>query len=485
MNTNSKNFTPRITVAALRGGSGKTITSLGLARALAEQGHKIATFKKGPDYIDAAWLGMAAGRACRNLDPFLMTQQTIIRSFLQGSAGSNLAIIEGNRGLFDGVNLQGGFSTAELAKTLGSPVLLVVDCQKVTRTMAAMICGCRDFDPGTRILGVILNRVAGSRHETMLRQSIEEYAQIPVLGKIPRMKKDPLPMRHLGLTPADEYAGPEKALDLLAAIIRENLDINRLLKLARESATTVKLKEHQAECSEKSRFRSPVRIGVIRDAAFQFYYPENLEALEREGAELVFLNAISDRDVPDIDALYIGGGFPETQAEQLSANREFMEPLRNMIENGLPVYAECGGLMYLGRNLLWKDRSYPMLGVLDWDFVLKKRPVGHGYSILDFVRESPFFPAGDVLRGHEFHYSLPVRAGNENGYFCCRVQRGHGFDGRADGFCYKNVFGTYTHIHGLGNEQWAARMAAAALKYKRRRLSACNDTDFPMEQTGN
>ena len=471
MKNNPHQFISRITFAALRGGSGKTIASLGITRALSNRGKTIAVFKKGPDYIDAAWLARAAGRQCCNLDPYLMSREAIIRSFLRRSAASDLAVIEGNRGLFDGVDLKGGFSTAQLARIIGSPVVLVVDCTKVTRTMAAMVCGCRDFDQGVNIIGVILNRVAGGRHEKMLKDSIEMYARLPVLGVIPRMKKDPLPMRHLGLTPADEYEGPDAALDLLADIAEKNVDLERLLRLASRTGNSFPPVSENCPEPDETRPDRKITIGIVRDASFQFYYPENIEALQQQGARVVFLNAVSDTDVPDIHALYIGGGFPETQAQQLSENLPFKKKLRRLIEAGLPVYAECGGLMYLGRNLFWQDNAFQMLGILNWDFVLKKRPVGHGYSVLKFCRDSAFFKKGDIIRGHEFHYSQPVPAGRAGkGRFCCDVVRGHGFDGTAEGFSYKNVFGTYTHIHALGNEKWGRTIVDAAIRYKSKRI---------------
>ncbi len=482
MSKNSKEFIPRLTFAALRGGSGKTIASLGVARALARRGQKITVFKKGPDYIDAAWLSQAAGTPCYNLDAFLMSRQTLTGSFYHRAACSDLAVIEGNRGLFDGVDIKGAFSTAQLAGMLGSRIILVVDCTKVTRTAAAMIKGCMDFEPDVSIAGIILNRVAGRRHESILRGAIEEYAGIPVLGKIPRLKQDPLPMRHLGLTPAFEYRGSEKALDMLADIAEDNIQLHRLKEIAAPLADCNQQVKDDTTSREIPAPMGSVKIGVIRDAAFQFYYPENLEALEKRGAELLFLNAVSDSQVPDMHGLYIGGGFPETQAQHLEANMELKHGLRKLIESGLPVYAECGGLMYLGRNLLWKDKKYQMLGVLEWDFVLKRRPVGHGYSVLSFSDNSPFFKKGDVIKGHEFHYSLPVpTGGSDNARFCCQVQRGHGFDGRVDGISYRNIFGTYTHIHALGNGKWGENMIKACMKYKKDRGTRPADhSELPM-----
>ncbi len=470
---------PSITLAALRGGSGKTIASLAITRALTNRGKRVAVFKKGPDYIDAAWLGRAARGNCYNLDPFLMSEDAIASSFKNRSFGAELAVIEGNRGLFDGVDVRGGFSTAQLARQLKSPVVLVADCTKVTRTMAAMIRGLMDFEKGVEIIGVILNRVAGKRHMNILADSIAKYTGLPVLGIIPRMKEDPLPMRHLGLTPADEYAGPEKALDILGKMAEENVDLDRLLELVDERCRQASSAFDILPTDKKIGHKTFVKIGIIRDSSFQFYYPENLEALEKRGASLVYLNAVSDNTIPEIDALYIGGGFPETQAVQLSANTLFRERLKGLIEAGLPVYAECGGLMYLGRNLVWKDHSYPMLQVLNWDFVLKRKPVGHGYTILELKKDSPFFKRGDVLKGHEFHYSQPVPVDNiQTGYFACQVNRGYGFDGTVDGFCYKNVFGTYTHIHALGNPKWSETMIEAAVNFKEKEKSLSLPQNF-------
>jgi len=461
---NSSKSIKSITIAGLRGGSGKTITSLGIVRALSRKGMKVACFKKGPDYIDAAWLGRAAGSPCHNLDQFLMDDQTIVDSFASRAFSSDIAVIEGNRGLFDGVDVEGSCSTAQLAKLLDSSVVLVVDCTKVTRTAAALVLGCMNLDPDVRITGIILNQVAGKRHRKILTKAIETYTGLPVFGAIPRMKTDPLPMRHLGLTPAYEFKGVDRSLDELADLCEREIDLEGVLELSMEGCTKLFPGVGIESLYPLSRESFPgLRIGVIKDAAFQFYYPENLEAIEHAGAEIVILNALSDTSVPEIHGLYIGGGFPETQAESLSANKGFMQGLREFISAGLPVYAECGGLIYLGRNLFWRDRTFPMTGVLDLDFILERRPVGHGYSIIEFVQDSPFYKKGKRLTGHEFHYSQPVPVPGENpGKFCCKVIRGHGFDGKSEGYCRKNVFGSYTHIHALGERGWAETFLRAA-----------------------
>ena len=476
---------PRLMVAGLKGGSGKTILALGLIRHLSrDRGMAVQPFKKGPDYIDAEWLRSAAasgGRQvqCYNLDQFLMDGRNIVRSFLHRSRRADISVIEGNRGLYDGMDIHGTCSTAELSKLIKSPVVLVMDVTKTTRTAAALALGCRQLDPEVKLSGVVLNQVGGPRHRRVVTRAIEEYAGLPVLGAIPRMKKDPLPMRHLGLTPAFEFEECERALDELARLISENVDIEAIVKMADE-AEGLQTPANMAGAPETVLDMGPLpeerscRIGILRDPAFQFYYPENLEALELAGAELVYLNALSDRSLPGVDALYIGGGFPETQADRLSANKDFMHQLRERIGQGLPVYAECGGLMYLGRSVVWKGRSYPMLDVLAWDFVVGRRPVGHGYSILEVGEENPYHAVGKEIRGHEFHYSRPEPASEsegDRGRFACRVKRGHGFlevDGqKMEGIVHKNVFGTYTHIHGLENPDWARAVVEAALAFSR------------------
>ena len=457
---------PSLTISALKGGSGKTLLTLGLARAWQRRGKKLVSFKKGPDYIDAKWLSRASGTPCYNLDPYLMPRPVIETSFAFRAQGSDFAVIEGNRGLYDGVDIDGAFSTAELAKWLNTPVILVIDCTKMTRTAAALVLGCKELDREVRIAGVVLNRIGGQRHESVLRKSIEKYTGIPVMGALPRMKKDPLPMRHLGVTPCEEHPDVDRALDELADWVAMHVDIDGLEVMAKELAPSACV---QCTSAKKLPRTKRARIGVIKDSAFQFYYPENLEALEKAGAEIVFFSALSDHHIPAIDGLYIGGGFPETHAAQLAANTSLKTELRDAVESGLPVYAECGGLMYLGGNIIWKKESFQMTGILGWDFILEHRPVGHGYSIIKTEKDTPFFAPDTTLKGHEFHYSRPIQVGGQDpGELCCTVVRGHGFDGNREGLVYKNVFGTYTHIHALTLPKWADGIVTAAEKYRER-----------------
>lgn len=463
---------PRIMISALRGGSGKTIVSIGIIAALRAKGSPVSPFKKGPDYIDAGWLGMSAGRPCYNLDTFLMPRMAVVRSFLSHSSPEDTAVIEGNRGLYDGIDISGTTSTAELAKLIQSPVLLCLDCTKTTRTMAAVVDGLRRFDPEVKIEGIVLNRVAGPRHESILRRSIETHTGIPILGALPKLKEQHFPERHMGLIPTPEHDWAQSAIEKAARVAQKYLDLGTIEDIARKAAP------FEEECvgipdpGITSIGSKPVpsdpfpRIGIIRDSAFQFYYPENLEALEEEGAELVYLSPLSTSDLPPIDGLYLGGGFPETHVDALSRNTRFRDSLKSLAENGLPIYAECGGLMYLGRALVLEGTTYPMVGLLPVVYGFSKRPQGHGYTILKVERENPYFPLGSEIRGHEFHYSRVSEWLGSDTDLVFRMERGAGFHNGRDGVSYRNVLALYTHMHALGTPAWAKSMVRNARLFR-------------------
>ena len=467
---------PRLIIAALRGGSGKTIVSIGILAALRARGLSVAPFKKGPDYIDAGWLALAAGRPCYNLDTFLLDADLIRRSFCTHSPQPGVALIEGNRGLYDGIDLDGTTSTAELSKLLGAPVVMCVDCTKTTRTMAAVLSGCVQFDPEVAIRGVILNRVAGARHESILRRTIEHYSGIPVIGAVPKLDRRIFPERHMGLVPTPEHRWAADSIQAIARIGSEHIDLDGLMRIAR-AAPPVDPGGRRGVCRDAALAgddprpvpvspRAAVRIGILRDSAFQFYYPENIEALEAAGAELVFMSPLADGEVPDVDALYIGGGFPETHAQELAGNTRFSGRIRALVADGLPVYAECGGLMYLGEELVLEGRGYPMAGVLPLAFGLFKKPQGHGYTVVSVERANPYYPAGTEIRGHEFHYSRVLRWSGSDDDLVFRMRRGVGIHGDRDGIVFKNVLATYTHIHALGNPGWAPAMVRNAHAYR-------------------
>jgi cobyrinic acid a,c-diamide synthase len=450
---------PRLVVAGLSGESGKTLVSLALLLEARRREVPVRAFKKGPDYIDAAWLRWASGSPARNLDTYLMGFESASRSFGWNGVVQGINIVEGNRGLFDGLDANGTHSSAELAKALQAPVVLVLNATKVTRTAAALVLGCQRLDPDLRIAGVILNQVAGARHERVIRQAIESVCRVPVLGAIPRAPEGALlPERHLGLVPPVEYAGCDALARNVMERVSRYLDFERLLRIA-ESAPAL---PPPAPAASLGASASGLTVGYISDSAFSFYYPENLEALQAAGAGLVAISALSSPRLPEnLDALYVGGGFPVNHADALAGNRDFLASLRDAARSGLPVYAECGGLMLLSQSLTWKGRKHRMAGVLPFEVEVCNTPQGHGYTELEVDVVNPFFPPGTRLRGHEFHYSKVVLLG-EIPATACAVVRGTGcFTGR-DAAVTANTWAAYTHLHALATPEWAQGMLNAA-----------------------
>ena len=454
---------PRMVVGALRGGSGKTTITLGILQALKELGVKAAPFKKGPDYIDPFWHSEAAGHPCRNLDPYMMDRSQIEKSFGFFSRCCDAALVEGNRGLFDGMDANGSYSTAELAKWLGAPLVLVVDCTMTSRTVAAVALGCRDFDPELNLAGVILNPVANARQEKVATRAIEDSTGLKVLGAVPRLKLD-MPERHMGLVPPQEHDAVTAALEGIGREVASRVDVDALLALMRRAGPWTDAGAPDGLFPDKPHEGRRLRIGVVRDAAFGFYYAENLEALENFGAELVFCSALDDDSLPELDALYLGGGFPETHAARLSENESFRDSVRKAAKSGLAVYAECGGLMYLGRSIVVDGRSHAMAGVFPVDFLMRKKPRGHGYSLCRVERENPFIPVGCEFKAHEFHYSEPCWDKTAEMSFAYNVLRGRGIAGDKGGLMRNRVLGTYHHVHALGMREWAPAMLRAAAK---------------------
>jgi cobyrinic acid a,c-diamide synthase len=355
-----------------------------------------------------------------------------------------------------------------LAKLLQVPIVLVVDCTKSTRTVAALVLGCQRLDAQVAIRGIILNRTAGRRHESVLREAIEQACQVPVLGALPRLEQHPVPERHLGLVPPQEHDRLNAAVEQAGRLAERYLDVNAIWELAGRAPA---LDLARPVTIDDAR-QVTARVGVFRDAAFQFYYPENLEALEREGAHLVEISPLEDAGLPDVDALYIGGGFPETSAAALADNTTFRHAVRRAVEAGLPVYAECGGAVFLSEKLVVDGRTYPMAGALPAIFRFGEKPQGHGYALLETVEPNPFFAMGESVRGHEFHYTYLESLTSDAVTFAFRVHRGHGFDGRRDGLCHRNVLASYTHVHALGTRTWAPALLRAAMECRTRTAHA-------------
>jgi cobyrinic acid a,c-diamide synthase len=448
---------PRVVVAGLAGDSGKTLLSLGLISALRSRGLRVAPFKKGPDFIDSAWAGAAAGVPGRNLDSFLMAEEAILGSVGRAAPSSDIAVIEGNRGLFDGMDAEGTHSTARLAMLLKAPVVLVVEATKTTRTVAALVKGCQALDPDLWISGVVVNRVGTGRQEALIRQAVKADTGLEVIGAIPRLP-DRLPSRHLGLVTAIEHPAAQETLQNVARAVEKYVDVSAVINLAARAPALAEVRPMESKCrTEETR----VKIGVLQDKAFSFYYPENLEALQEHGAQLVPISPLVDDELPAIEALYAGGGFPEVYAEQLSANEGLKKAIRERIAQGLPVWAECGGLMYLSESLAVKSSVHPMVGALPVTVEQTSRPQGHGYVQAVVDAANPFLEPGAQLRGHEFHYSR-IRDQGRQLSTVLSLKRGTGVGGKRDGIVAGSVLAMYTHVHALGFPCWAASIVRAA-----------------------
>ena len=440
---------PRVFISAAHKSSGKTTLTLGLCAALHARGHAVQPFKKGPDYIDPLWLGMAAQRACYNLDFHMMQRIEIEQQFGRASASARISLIEGNKGLYDGLDLDGSNSNAALAKLLGAPVVLVIDARGMTRGVAPLILGYQTFDPDIRIAGVILNNLGGSRHESKLRAVIEHYTDVEVIGAVQHDASMQIAERHLGLVPANEQDAARARIRHVGERVAAQVDLERLLAIA-DGAPDLGVPPAAETATPAER----VRIGIAHDQAFGFYYSEDLDSLRAANVELVELDTLHGQTLPELDGLIIGGGFPEMFMTELEANSGLRTQIRDAIESGLPTYAECGGLMYLSRSLSWKGQTRQMVGVVPGDTVMHERPVGRGYARLQPTGDDHWQEA-DSIPAHEFHYSslenLPA-----DSIYAYQVLRGHGIDGRHDGYQQHNLLAGYVHRRGTGAQGWIA-----------------------------
>jgi len=442
----------RLFVSALHKSSGKTMIAVGLAAALSARGRAVQTFKKGPDYIDPMWLAHASGRACYNLDFNTQEPDEILATVARKSQGADVSLIEGNKGLHDGVATDGRDSSAALARLCRAPVVLVVDTLGMTRGVAPMLMGFRAFDPDVRISGVILNKVGTPRQETKLRRAIETYCDMPILGVVGRDAAPAVEERHLGLATPAECAKLDAIIAHLADVVASGVDLDRLLAVADDAPLP-------APPPLPAPARADVTIAIARDAAFGFYYADDFEALERAGARLAFFDALRDDRMPDCDGLFIGGGFPETQAGALAANAALRADIARALAAGLPAYAECGGLMYLSRSLTWRGRTHEMVGAVAADVVMHDRPQGRGLVVVEETPNAPWPAGGGPIAAHEFHYAALENA-DPRLCFAWRVKRGHGIDGAHDGVVVGNLLAGFTHFRDTSRNRWAQRFVA-------------------------
>ena len=453
---------PRLMISASWKSAGKTTVSLGLLRLLAGQGSPVVSFKKGPDYIDPMWHRVASGNECRNLDTWMMGPDGCLESFA-GTCAQNegcIALIEGNHGLHDGMDILGTDSSAGLAALLSMPVLLVVDSRRMNRGVAAQILGLQAMPPHVRIAGVILNHVSSSRQEAKQRLAIETFCKVPVLGAIPVDDSLALTERHLGLVTVGEAPDAEAFILAAAERVAQHCDLKAIRALFDE-APPLDLPAYTPPLHPESPRAS---IGVFRDAAFCFYYTDNLDALRSAGAELVFIDTFEATVLPDVHGLYIGGGFPESFFGELSGNRGLLVDVREKIDAGMPAWAECGGLIYLCRGASYAGRNWPLAGVLPLDIDYQRKPAGCGYLELESCADSVWFREGERVRAHEFHYSKPSSEVDLPCQF--DVARGFGLTGRKDGILYRNLFASYGHLHVASNPCWAERFVSLAAGFR-------------------
>ena len=443
-------------ISAAHKSSGKTTVSIGLCAALSNRNLVVQPFKKGPDYIDPIWLGMAAGRPCYNLDFFTAGKQETILDFARHNQSADISIIEGNKGLYDGLDLDGSNSNAALAKSLQAPVILVIDARGTMRGIAPLLIGYQVFDRDVNIAGVIANMTGGSRHESKLRAAVEHYTDIPFLGALGKDSSISLDEQHIGLIPGYEEPQPNNKISMIADAVNDHIDLDRLIEIA---ATAPENKILVSKPENIVSFHG-ITIGIARDLAFGFYYPGDLDAMRAAGAEIVPINTLTDSELPRIDGLFIGGGFPERYAAELEANIKLRDSIKAAIENGLPAYAECGGLIYLSRKLKWRDETFDMVGAIAGDTTMHDKSCGRGYVKLE--ENSGVFPWGlgndptTLVHAHEFHYSS-IDGLAEGTQFAYTVRRGSGINQKSDGLIYKNLMASYSHLRNTRATPWVER----------------------------
>lgn len=476
-----------LVIAGVSSGVGKTTVTVGLLEALRRRGLRVQAFKVGPDFIDPGFHAQVTGRPSYNLDGWICSREHLLETVAVQARDADIALIEGVMGCFDGFEGKSDDgSTAQVAKWLGAPVVLVADARAMARSGAAIVLGFERFDPELEIAGVIWNRVGGETHARWLDEALQGHCRALPLGWLPRDEALALPERHLGLVTARERRLTPEFLDALVAAIEKRFDLDRLLSLARSSvsprvepaATGVpRGRAPVASMSGESKDRVPAaqmpgvpqgrapvaktKIGVALDEAFQFYYPANFDLLQAAGAELHFWSPLRDAALPPVDGLYLGGGYPELYAKELSANIAMREAVRAFAGSGRPLYAECGGLMYLSSALEDLDGSeHPMVGLLPTHVRMRPKKLTLGYVEVELARDTLLGQRGTVLRGHEFHYSrideLPPSVPR-----AYRVRRRRGGEEQAEGYLLGNVLASYLHLHFGANPLAAGRFVSS------------------------
>ncbi|MBE6493506.1 MAG: Ni-sirohydrochlorin a,c-diamide synthase [Methanosphaera stadtmanae] len=432
----------RIVLTGTGSGVGKTTIATGIMKALSEE-HKIQSFKVGPDYIDPSYHNCATGIPSRNLDSFFMSDGQIRQSFKNGMKHSkaDYAIIEGVRGLYEGMSpINDVGSTASIAKSLNSPVILIINSRSLVRSAAAMTLGFKALDSKINIQGVILNNVKSQKHYLKTKEAVEKLSNTQVLGGITRDSSITMEQRHLGLIPAVEQERIKSFVDKWGELIKENIDLDLLIEIMKDSP---KLEDNYEEIWSKETTKQKTKIGIPFDEAFNFYYHENIEALESNNAEIVYFSPIHDDAIPDVDALYMGGGYPEIFSKELSDNKSMLKSIKKFSDDNHPIYAECGGLMYLSKDI----NNNEMVNVFPYKSMLTKKVQGLSYTIAEVTQKNPILEVGTSYHGHEFHYSKVEYTGNNKNDFAFKMKRGVGITGEYDGLLKNNTLASYIHTH--------------------------------------
>lgn len=447
-------MSPRIIIAGEESGSGKTTITLGLMKALSLRGLKVQGFKTGPDYIDPSYYEVFTGRKGRNLDLWMLNESVVLELFDRNSAGADLSIIEGVMGLFDGAYPDDRGSTAHLSRVLKAPVILVVNLRGSSTSIAATVLGFRLFDPEVRIEGVILNEIGGEYHFNHVRERIEQRTGIRVLGGIPRREEASIEERHLGLIPAVEKPNLGNKAEKIAALLESHVDLESIVNIAKGSPNIPHYEKTVFLGKPKGNM---VRIGLARDEAFSFYYEDNIDILRFYGCEIIPFSPLRDERLPsNLDGIYIGGGFPEIYAYVLQKNSTLKEQIKGFVISGKPVYAECGGLMYLGEQIETVDeREFNMVGALPIKTVMRPKLRALGYREVFVETNVGLFKSGDKMKGHEFHYSDLMPKSELN--FSYKTSGSTGRAGK-DGIYFKNTLASYIHIHLASNPEVARRI---------------------------
>ena len=459
---------PRLVIAGTHSGVGKTTVTLAILAALKGRGRQVQPFKVGPDFIDPGHHSAATGRLSRNLDGWMLREAVNREIFTRASADADLSIIEGMMGLFDGSSPVSEIgSTAELAKQLDAPVLLVIDGSAMARSAAAMVSGYATFDPALRVAGVLFNRVSSEGHYQLLKEAIEQETDVMVVGYLQPDPAVTISDRYLGLVTAMEQ-GTDELYDLLAKAVARTIDLDRVEALARSASEFVRREglgvrgdEIAASRLKPDTSRPAVNVGVAFDQAFCFYYPENLELLELEGAKLVKFSPMNDQVLPDVDMLYLGGGYPELHGERLASNVSMRTAIRQFAGRGGPIYAECGGMMYLTQAILdLAGKSHEMVGLFAAVAVMSREEMTLGYRELQISQPCVLGEAGVNVRGHEFHYSLVEPTGQLQ--YACTLRDAQGKSKGQDGLVVGNTVGLYSHLHFASQPNIAASLIASA-----------------------